>query len=273
MLTTAFVISGDDVKDQIETVITNVRLLKTVDSNRHVSLILSGFTAKELEIEIKFFDRIYETEKFVNRAMLLAHALPRIEGDQVLYLDNNVFTLNELHLSYNRILKSGVYLASNILDFRGNVIVSEESWTAQQLMHKHTWPVVSSKIIWLNKDQNSLEFFGAMEQFAENWKDIAVDHSDGAFIDDTVDNILSFTCMTHTYAYSKSRLLDFKSLAKRQMARDKNWMQSDWYNWLDVWWTTNDGFHLRIENFRQTGMIELTGDCLGKINQWLVQKK
>lgn len=273
MLTTVFVITGNDPQSQAEIVSTNVKLLKTIDNKRHVSLVLGGITAKELELDAKFFDRIYETESSINKAHLVARALPKVEGDQVLYLDNSIFTLDALHSSYTRILKNGVHLASNILDFRGNWITMEETWLAQQLMNKHNWPVVSSKIIWLNKDKEGLEFFNAFEQFSENWEEIAKDHSDGAFVNDSMDNILSFTSMTHSHAYSKSSLLNFRSLDKRQMARDKSWIQSNWYDWLDVWWTTSDGFHLRIENFRQIGMIELTGDCLGKINQWLEQKK
>ena len=273
MLTTVFIITDEDPQAQVEIVSTNVELLKAIDDTRHVSLVLGGITAKELDIDSRLFDRIYETESAINKAHLVARALPKVEGDQVLYLDNSIFTLDALHSSYTRILKNGVYLPSNILDFRGNQISMEESWLSQQLMKKHNWPVITSKAIWLNKDKEGLEFFEAFEQFAENWSELSKDHSDGAFVTDSTDNILSFTCMTHAHAYSKSSLLDFRSLGKRQMSRDKNWIQSNWYDWLDVWWTTSDGFHLRIENFRQMGMIELTGDCLGKINQWLAQKK
>lgn len=273
MLTTVFCITGDDKEKQLAKVQANVRLLRSVDPGRHVSLLIEGTPARELGVEVAIFDRVYEADACDNRALFLAKTLYKVEGDHVLYLDNDIFTLDPLYPSLPRLLPNGVYFPQRILDFRGNPIDIKETWQRYVSLSKHTWPVIPSRCVFFGKDDRSKNFFLSLIQFAENWKEVSAEISDGAMAELTWDHLISFTCMCHDDLYDTSSALDYRSLAQRDHARDKNWVNKEWYDWLDVWWTTKDLFCIRIENFRQQGMIELSGSCAEKVEEWLAKRK
>lgn len=272
MLTTVFCIFGEDKSKQVDLVQTNVRLLKHSDSSRHVSLLIEGTHAQDLNVDVSLFDRVYEADACDNLALFLSKTLFRVEGDHVLYLGNDIFTLDPLYSSLPRLLPSGVYFPNKILDFRGSKIDINETWQKYMSLSKHTWPVLPSKCMFFGKDQKAQEFFRSMSLFADNWKEVSAEISDGAMAELSWDHLISFTCMCNDDLYNTADALNYRSLSRRDYARDKNWINKEWYDWLDVWWTTRDIFSLRIENFRQTGMIELSGDCGERIEGWLAKR-
>lgn len=273
MLTTVFCIAGPDKEIQLDKLQANIRLMKSTDPNRHISLLIEGVSARELGVDIALFDRVYEADACENRALFLSKTLYQIEGDHVLYLDNDIFTLDTLYAALPRLLSSGVYFPENILDFRGQRIEAKDTWQQYVAMSKHTWPVIFSKCMFFGKDQKSREFFSSLIQFAANWQEVSQQISDGAMSELTWDHVISFTCMCHDELYNTTPALDYRSVANRDHARDKNWINKQWYDWLDVWWTTKDIFCIRIENYRQQGMIELSGDCAAKVEEWLAKRK
>lgn len=271
MLTTLFVITKEDnIQEKCDAITLNSRLIKKLDPSRHVSLLLGGIAADDLEgISAKDFDRIYEAEMDTNIVSFLARSMLRIDMDQILYLDDRVFTLTPLSRAFERNMNRGIFLPKRVLDFRGYDVDPAESWQAQQLFARHTWPVISAKSMLVNKDDISAEFLKALDLFAEGWEELGKEYSDGAMAQLTWDNLVSFTCFTHENHYIKTELLNYRSFARRDFAKDKNWVSKDWYDWLDTWWVTKDAFYLRIENFRQYGMVELTGDCITDMTEWL----
>jgi len=272
MLTTVFCIAGEDKQKQLNKVHANVRLMKSLDPSRHISLLLEGESARDLGVDVAAFDRVYEADACDNQTLFLSKTLYKIEGDHVLYLDNDIFTLDTLYSSLPRLLSGGVYFSQNIKDFRGNDIEIKKTWQRYVTLSKHTWPVIASKCMFFAKDDRSKEFFLSLIQFAENWKEVSAEISDGAMSELTWDHVISFTCMCHRELYNTTSALDYRSLARRDHARDKNLVNKEWYDWLDVWWTTKDIFCIRIENFRQQGMIELSGDCSEKVEKWLAKR-
>jgi hypothetical protein len=273
MLTTVFSITSDDeekVVEQCQAIALNVKLMRKLDPTRHISLLLGSKLVNDLvHINVKDFDKVYEAELGDNEISFLAKALPRIEGDQVLYINERIFSLMPITRAFERNLNSGVFFPKRVLDFRGYDVDVVESYQTQQLFGRHQWPVITPKMLWINKDQTSLEFMDALDMFASNWDTIGKEHSDGAMSELTWDNLISFTCYTHANHYQVSELLNFRSFAKRDFAKDKNWVNKEWYDWLDTWWVTKDAFYLRVENFRQQGFVELTGDCLLDIDTWI----
>jgi hypothetical protein len=269
MLNIAFVINGENIKDRYRVVEANTRLLKLLNDDCTINLVVSG-SAKDLGVNIKLFDHIYEAkEETDNDISFLAKTLPLIQGDSVLYLDENLFSFTPMHNAVTRNLTSGVYISANTLDFRGHNVDSSIAWNAQKLMSRHGWPIVSTKCIFLNKDEKSLSFFKALEEYSLAWQSIGSEISDGAMKDLTLDNLISFVCQTNDDECAKTDILDYRHFGKRDVARDNNWLHKDWYNWLDVWWVAKDIPHLRIENFRQYGLIYLCGDYIEKVEAWL----
>jgi hypothetical protein len=268
MLNIAFVINGENVKERYRAVEANCKLLRLLNDNCCINLVVGG-SAKEIGVNIKLFDHIYEAKSDDNEIAFLAKTLPLIQGDSVLYLNENLFSFTPIHNSVERNLISGVYISKNVLDFRGNIVDPATTWTAQQLMLRHSWPVVSIKCIWLNKDQESLSFFKALEEYSLAWESIGSEISDGAMKELTLDNLVSFVCQTNDTECNKTGILDYRDYSKRNFSKDVNWINKDWYDWLDVWWVSKDTPTLRIENFRQQGLVHLTGNYIEKVEEWL----
>jgi hypothetical protein len=271
MLNIAFVINGENIKERYRVVEANTRLLRLLNNDCSINLVLSG-SAKELGVNIKLFDHIYEArEDNDNVISFLAKTLPSIQGDNILYLDENLFSFTPIHNAVTRNLTSGVYISKNVLDFRAHDIDTSLTWNAQKLMSKHGWPIISTKCMFLNKDEKSKSFFKAIEEYALAWQTIGNEISDGAMRELTLDNVISFVCQTNDNEYTKTDILDYRHFGKRDFARDNNWLHNDWYNWLDVWWVARDNPHLRIENFRQQGLIYLSGNYIEKVEEWLAK--
>lgn len=283
MLNIAFVINGENVKERYRAVEANTRLLRLLNKDCMINLVLSG-SAKELGVNIKLFDHIYEAREDNDNAIsFLAKTLPLIQGDNILYLDENLFSFTPIHDAVARNLTSGVYISKNVLDFRAHNIDTATTWNAQQLMSRHGWPIVSTKCIFLNKDNKSISFFKAVEECSLAWQSIGTEISDGAMKELTLDNVISFVCQTNEDECYKTDILNYRNFSKRDFARDSNWVNTDWYNWLDIWWVSRgnppdiivSGWvsrgnpHLRIENFRQQGLIYLSGNYIEKVEEWL----
>lgn len=272
MLTTVFSLLDNndiDIEEQYNSILHNIKLIRRIDSKRHISLITR--TTGGLD-NLDQFDKIYEyNDNTLDNITLLAKMLPTVEADQILYLTPRIFCMNYFTRAFERNLTDGLFFPKNVLDFRGIELVPEDTWQEQQLFNKHQWPIIVPKLMFFNNDKKSKSFFEALDLISQHWNVIGSLNSDGAMAEHTWTNIIAFTCILHPELYRKTELLDFKSLAKRDFAVDKNWINKKWYDWLDVWWVTKDGFYLRIENFRQQGFIELPGNCLNKIDDWLVK--
>jgi hypothetical protein len=270
MLNIAFVISGEEIKQRYRAVEANTRLLRLLNDQCVINLVLGG-SAKEIGVNIKLFDHIYEAkpDEQDNHVSFLAKTLPLIQGDNLLYLDENLFSFSPMHVALTRNMTSGVYVSKQVLDFRGNIIDPATTWTAQQLMSKHGWPIVSTKCIFLNKDEKSKSFFRALEQYSLAWTSIGENISDGAMKELTLDNVISFVCQTNDDECVRVSALDYRDFGKRDFARDNNWVYKDWHDWLDVWWVSKGMPHLRIENFRQQGLVYLSGNYIEKVEAWL----
>ncbi len=269
MLNIVFAITGNNIVSRYRACEANARLLRLLNKDCKITLILGNSTADSLSVKTALFDKVYETTCSDNQVEFLANSLPRIPGDQIFYLNENLFSFTEIHNALGRNLVSGVYIPNQVLDFRGNSIDAAGSWTAQQLMQKHQWPVVMAPAIWFNKDDKSLEFFSALEMCASSWHTLGTEHSDAAMANPTLDNILSFACLTQSENYQKTNLLNFRHFGRRDFSRDANWIHKDWYDWLDTWWVSKDGTYLRVENFRQQGFVFLGGDYIERVEQWL----
>jgi len=270
MLTTVFSLHGNDneLNDIYRSICTNAKLIRRLDPKRHISLLVKSRAGLD---DLSLFDRVYEYDWSTNDIGFLAKALPSIDADQVLYLSPRMFCMDALTRAFERNFPAGVFFPENVLDFRGLNIATEEAWNEQKLFSKHNWPILNPKLLLFNNDDNSREFFKALDLFFGNWENIGAEISEGAMVEDTWDNLIAFTGLLHPELYRKTKLLNFRSLVKRDNASDKNWMNKKWHDWLDVWWVAKDGFYLRIENFRQQGFIELTDDCLISIEQWLAK--
>jgi len=270
MLNIAFVIHGEDIIDRYRKVEANTRLLRLLNSNCVIHLIIAG-RAADIGVNVKLFNHIYEAKSNNEETYVtfLAKTLPLINVDSLLYLDENLFSFSPLHDAITRNLTSGVFISKDVLDFRGNIINTTLAWQDQQLMLKHSWPVINAKCIWFNRDQKSMSFFKALEEYSIAWESIGSEISDGAMKTPTLNNVLSFVCQTNDDEYSKTEILNYRHFGKRNYSRDSNWVNKDWYNWLDVWWVSRDMPQLRIENFRQQGLIYMEGDYIEKVEEWL----
>jgi len=269
MLNIAFVINGENIKDRYRAVEANTRLLRLLNKDCTINLVLSG-SAKDLGVNIKLFDHIYEArEENDNAVSFLAKTLPLIQGDSILYLDENLFSFTPIHNAVTRNLTSGVYISKSVLDFREHNVDTALTWNAQKSMSKHGWPIISTKCLFLNKDDMSRSFFKALEEYSLAWQRIGREISDGAMKELTLDNVISFVCQTNDDECSKTDILNYRNFSRRDFARDSNWVSKDWYNWLDIWWVTKDTPHIRVENFRQQGLVYLSGDYIAKVEAWL----
>ena len=269
MLNIAFVVNGENIKDRYRAVEANTRLLRLLNKDCTINLVLSG-SAKDLGVNIKLFDHIYESrEEEDNAVSFLAKTLPLIQGDSILYLDENLFSFTPIHDAVTRNLTSGVYISKSVLDFREHNVDTALTWNAQKSMSKHGWPIISTKCLFLNKDDKSRSFFKALEEYSLAWQSIGTEISDGAMKELTLDNVISFVCQTNDDECSKTDILNYRNFSKRDFARDSNWVSKDWYNWLDIWWVTKDTPHIRVENFRQQGLVYLSGNYIEKVEAWL----
>jgi hypothetical protein len=274
MLTTVFALTGDtkeEIDDNRRAISLNVRLIRILDPKRHISLIVKSLG--DLESDVIAFDKVYENKTENNDINFVANSLLRIEGDQILYMSPRIFSLSPLSRAFERNMPDGVFLPADVLDFRCNVLDADEIWRKQQMFSKHQWPVVTPRLMLFNNDAKSKEFLMALEKFSLDWSNIGTEISDGAMSELTWDNLISFTCHTHDANYRTSDCLDFRSFARRDFAKDKNWINKDWNEWLDAWWVIKDAYYLRVENFRQHGFVELTGDCLNDISTWIEKIK
>jgi hypothetical protein len=274
MLTTVFALTGNskqEIDDNRRAISLNIKLIRILDPKRHVSLIVRSLA--DLESDVIAFDRVYENNTENNDITFIANSLLRIEGKQILYASPCIFSLSPLSRAFERNMPDGVFFPNDVLDFRGNRLDTGEIWRTQQILAKHQWPVLTPRLMLFNNDSKSKEFLLALEKFSLNWKEIGQEVSDGAMSDTTWDNLVSFTCHTHDENYRTSSCLDFRSFARRDFAKDKNWINKSWNDWLDTWWVTKDAYYLRVENFRQQGFVELSDDCLDEIALWIEKIK
>ena len=152
MLTTVFSLYGNndkELEDQYKAIRLNVKLIRRLDSKRHVSLLVKSTEGLD---NLDEFDRVYELDWGTNHISFLARTLPTVEADQVLYLTPRIFCMDTLSRAFERNLSSSVFFPGNVLDFRGCIIDASETWQEQQVFSKHQWPVVSPKLMLFNND-------------------------------------------------------------------------------------------------------------------------